>query len=103
MNKQCLFLLCLLLPAVAMADTDDHEAAKRLREAGEIVSLEKLFADVRNRHSGRVFKIELEHERGQYVYEIEMVDDAGRVHEYYYDARDGQLLWEETGDDEEHE
>ncbi|HHJ81096.1 MAG TPA: peptidase M4 [Candidatus Tenderia electrophaga] len=103
MKKNCLLLLCLLLPAVAVADSgDDHESAKRLREAGEIVSLEKLFADVRNRHSGRVFKIELEHERGQYVYEIEMVDDEGKVHEYFYDAGDGRLLWEETGDSGEH-
>lgn len=99
MKKKGLLLLCLLLPAMAAADPDgdDHDDAKLLREAGEIVSLEKLFADVRQRHSGRVFKIELEYERGQYVYEIEMVDDGGKVHEYYYDARDGRLLWEERG------
>jgi len=101
MTRFVWLVLCLILPASSSADSDDdHEAAKHLRDAGEIVSLEKLLADVRGRHSGRVLEIELERARDQYVYEIEMVDDGGKVHEYYYDARDGRLLWEETGESE---
>ena len=101
MKKHGLLFLSLLLPAVAAAaDSDDHDAAKRLREAGEIVPLEKLLADVRNRHSGRVLEIELENKRGRHVYEIEMVDDDGKVHEYFYDARDGRLLWDEDEESE---
>ena len=103
MSRYVLLILCLLLPVVSGASNDDHDAAKRLREAGEIVSLEKLLADARSRHSGRVLEIELEVERGQYVYEIEMVDEYGKVHEYYYDARDGRFLWEESDHDEVHE
>lgn len=94
MKNLCLLFLS-LLPVVAAADIDDHDTAKRLREAGEIVSLEKLLVDVRNRHSGRVLEVELENKRGQLVYEIEMVDDDGKVHEFFYDARNGGLLWEE--------
>ena len=100
MKRYALLLLCLLLPAVGSASSDDHDAAKRLRESGEIVSLEKLLTDVHSRHSGRVLEIKLEIERGQYVYEIEMVDDEGKVHEYYYDAGNGHLLWEESEESE---
>jgi len=100
MKKYCLLLLVLLLPAMAVADTDDHDKAKRLRDAGEIISLDTILLDVRSRHVGRILEIELERKRGRYVYEIEIVDDAGKVHEYFYDARDGRLLWEETDESE---
>lgn len=99
MTRYVLLILCLLLPVVSGASDDDHDAAKRLREAGEIVPLEKLLVDVRSRHGGRILEIELEYERDQYVYEIEMVDDDGKVHEYYYDARDGRFLWQESDHD----
>ena len=100
MKKHGLLLLSLLLPTLVIASADDHDKAKRLRDSGEIVSMEKLLADVRTRHGGRVLEIELEKERGQYVYEIEMVDDDGKVHEYFYDAKDGRLLWEEDEESE---
>ena len=100
MKKYCLLLLVLLLPVMAVADTDDHDKAKRLRDAGEIISSDKILLDVRSRHVGRILEIELERKRGRYVYEIEIVDDAGKVHEYFYDARDGRLLWEETDESE---
>ena len=101
MIKFIVLLFCLLLPAVSSAaNSKDHDAAKHLREAGKIVSLEKLLTDVHSRHGGRVLEIKLEKERDQYVYEIEMVDDAGKVHEYFYDAGDGHLLWEESKESE---
>jgi len=100
MMRYVLFVLCLLLPVISGASDEDHDVVKRLLESGEIVSLEKLLTDARSRHSGRVLEIEVERERGQIVYEIEMVDEEGKVHEYYYDVKDGRLLWEEPDHDE---
>ena len=85
----------LFLPVIGLADRMDHDLAKELREAGEIVPLQSLLSDARSRHSGRILEIELEYKRDTLVYEIEMVDDDGRVQEYFYDARDGRFLWEE--------
>ncbi len=96
MTRYALLFLCLLLPAVSGAGSNDHNRAKDLHDAGDIVSLEMLLEDVRSRHNGRILEIELEIKKGQIVYEIEMVDENGKVHEYFYDARDGRLLWEET-------
>jgi len=100
LTKRVLLLCCLILPAISSASNDDHEAAKKLKEAGQIVPLEQLLLDVRTRHSGRVLEVELETKRDQHVYEIEMVDDNGKVREYFYDAANGHLLWEEDEDGE---
>ncbi len=91
----------LLLPVTGYADKYDHDLARDLREAGEIVPLQKLMADVRTRHSGRILEIELEYKRDILVYEIEMVDESGRVQEYFYNAKDGSFLWEEIQQDSE--
>ncbi len=101
-NALVLFLVMLLVPTIGQADEADHDLAKHLKESGEIVSLDKLITDVHTRHSGRILEVELEFKRGQYVYEIEMVDDNGLVNEYFYDAKSGQLLWEEIQEGEEH-
>ena len=88
-----LLLLTALIPA-AVAD-HDHDDARRLREAGSIMPLERLLGAVRERHSGRVIGVELEHEHGRLVYEIELLDERGRVRELLFDAADGQYLGEE--------
>lgn len=93
-------LLCCLDSLVAAASEGDHEAAKRLRDAGNIVPLEMILEDARSRHGGRIIEIELEREHGVYVYEVEFVDEHGAVHEYYYDAGDGRFLREKQGETE---
>lgn len=84
--------------SVGSASEGDHEDARRLREAGEIVPLEQILPDARSRHGGHIIEIELERENGRYVYEVEFVDEAGQVHEYYYDAGDGRFLREKRGE-----
>lgn len=101
--KQALIVLGLLSglsSALGVASEGGHDDAKRLREAGEIVPLEQILRDARTRHGGRIIEIELEHQNGRYVYEIEFVDERGAVHEYYYDAGDGRFLRETEGETE---
>ena len=88
-----LLLVC-ALAAPAVAD-DDHEEAWRLREAGTIMPLEQLLERVRADHPGRVIGVELEHEDGRRVYEIELLDEEGRVRELLFDAADGEFLGED--------
>ena len=102
-NVPALFLAMLLLPAIGHAEEADHDIAKHLRDSGEIVSLDKLIADVHTRHAGRILEVELQQKHDQYVYEFEMVDDDGLVNEYFYDAKTGELLWEEIQQGEEHQ
>ena len=73
------------------ASPGDHDEAHELRHAGNIIPLSELMGrpELVNQ---RVLEAELEREDGRVIYELELLDDAGRVHERYYDALTGQPL-----------
>ncbi len=79
---------------------DEHESARRLREAGDILPLEEIIARVRAEHPGRIIEAELESEDGRYVYEMEVLDESGRVTELEIDARSGERIGYEEVDRE---
>ncbi len=90
------------LPALALAcwcslsaADDDHLKAKALVEVGSILPLEQILKRVAIDHPGHILEVEFELERGQYVYEIELVDKKGVVWELEYDAESGQLIEKE--------
>ena len=73
-------------PAVA---SEDHDVVRALRRGGDILPLSELLA--REELAGmRVLEAELEREHGLMVYELELLDEDGRVHERYYDATSGE-------------
>jgi uncharacterized membrane protein YkoI len=72
--------------------SEDHEEARALREAGEILPLAQVLERAQKDQPGRVLESELEREDGRYVYELEVVGDDGVVRKLYYDARDGSRL-----------
>lgn len=82
----------LLVIAPAGFAREDHDAAKKLKEAGEILPLERVLGQARRDQPGRVVETELEKEGRRYLYEIKVVDDRGVVHELKYDAKSGELL-----------
>jgi uncharacterized membrane protein YkoI len=69
---------------------DDHQQARQLREAGEILPLQAILSGLPA--DERVLEVELELEGGRYLYEVEALDRRGTVWEYRYDARSGELL-----------
>ena len=81
----------------AVAD-DDHEQARRLKESGQILSLEQILKAAQSVHSGRVLEVELDNEKGRYVYEVELLDERGEVWELYFDAANGKLIKRERED-----
>ena len=82
-----------LLLAVSIAAADsDQDAARGLREAGEIMSLETILEKARVARPGRVLEVELEAEHGRRIYKIEILDQQGTVWEMKLDAATGELL-----------
>jgi uncharacterized membrane protein YkoI len=71
---------------------DDHDQAKRLRESGRILPLEQIVEKARKLHSGHLIETELEHRGERYVYEIELLDEHGKVWELRFDAATGELV-----------
>lgn len=77
---------------------DDHDKARKLVESGDILPLEIILEQLNKRAKGRVIDVELEHEKGHLVYEIELLDAQGIVREFIFNASDGRLLKEEIED-----
>lgn len=71
---------------------DDHETARRLSEAGEILPLESILERAQQHQSGRVLEVEFDKDRGQYIYEVEILNAKGVVWELELDAQTGKLL-----------
>jgi uncharacterized membrane protein YkoI len=75
-------------PATA---SNDHDVARALRNSGDIRPLSELLQ--REELAGmRVLEAELDYEHGRAVYELELLDNQGRVSERYYDAATGEPL-----------
>lgn len=87
----CLTALLPILPGVGQA-SDDREAARQLLQSGEILELETILQKARAIQPGRVLEVEFEAKKQRYVYEIEILDEAGVVHELKLDATNGELL-----------
>lgn len=77
----------------AVSADDDHDVAKRLKDAGDIQPLEQIIAKAQAAHpGGRVLETELDRKHDRFVYEVEIADDKGVVWELKYDAKTGELL-----------
>ncbi|WP_271588344.1 PepSY domain-containing protein [Bradyrhizobium sp. CCBAU 53415] len=84
----------LLAPVPAAAGDHDRgapEAVRRAVEAGEIKSLADILASLRGKLPGQIAGVEIERERGRWIYEFRVVDDKGRLYEAYVDARSGEI------------
>lgn len=69
------------------------DEALRLRDAGTIVSFEKLNATALTKHPGsKITQTELEEEYGKYIYQVEMRDPQGIEWDLELDAVSGQVL-----------
>jgi len=89
--------IAILFSGSVFADSD-HNKARKLKEAGEILPLEVIIANARKQHPGHILEIELEFEDGRYVYELELLDDSGIIWELNYDAQSGKLIKKKIDD-----
>ena len=90
----CLALWSAMPYGLLRAD-EDYREAQRLRQSGKILPLETIVQRAKAVHPGKLLDIELEHDDGRYVYELELLDERGVVWELKYDAATGILLKQE--------
>ncbi|MFL1461554.1 PepSY domain-containing protein [Roseococcus sp. DSY-14] len=86
-----LALLALAAPAAAQ-ERRDHERARAALEAGQILPLTDILAEVERRYRGRVIEADLERDDGQWLYELKILPSNGRVFIVELDAATGQFL-----------
>lgn len=87
-----------LLIVTNVSAEEDYQLAKKLRENGEILPLEKILTFARAKKAGEVLETEFKKKHGRYIYEVEILDDKGQVWELKLDAKTGQLIKIEMDD-----
>ena len=99
------FSIMLILSGLLISSTvhivradDDYREAQRLRDEGEIMSLEEIMKNVRKTYPGRILELELEDEKGRIIYELEILGNDSIVREICIDAKSGDLLSVEEDD-----
>ncbi len=65
--------------------------------ASSLLSMEDILSRVRETTDAAITEIELERERGKWIYEVEIRTPGGREIELTYDARSGDLLSRRPG------
>jgi uncharacterized membrane protein YkoI len=97
-----LLLATSLFVAAPVMAGRDHDGIRRLRGAGQILSLETIIANHRRWHpGGQLLEAELESEYGRYVYDLKFLGNDGVVREFEYDARTGELWHLEHEEEQE--
>lgn len=78
--------------AVAADETPDHDRARAAVQAGQVLPLATVLQRLQRSHPGQVLEVELEREHGQWVYEIKLLQDGGRLLRLELDAATGRVL-----------
>ncbi|MES9825530.1 MAG: PepSY domain-containing protein [Candidatus Thiodiazotropha endolucinida] len=92
-----LLMMILVISTLSLAD-EGYEEAKRLSESSAILPFEDLLPTIQALQPGRILELELEREEGDYIYEIEILDEQGAVWEFKVDAATGEILERELED-----
>jgi len=75
----------------ASADDDWQELHGRVTR-GELVPMTTVLDWLETHYVGQVLEVELEHDDGRLVYEVEMLGPRGQRVEFEFDAASGELI-----------
>ncbi|MCD6665940.1 MAG: PepSY domain-containing protein [Hydrogenophaga sp.] len=78
-----------LLPA--MAD-NDHNRARAAVQSGQILPLKAVLERLERDHPGQVLEIELDEEKGRWVYEVRLLQADGKLVKLELDAATADVL-----------
>src|SRR3569623_1623464 len=69
-----------------------NQEVEHLNALGPVVSLEDIIVKAKERQPGRKIEAEVDDHHGKGIYEIDILDDQGRVWELKYDGKTGEFL-----------
>jgi uncharacterized membrane protein YkoI len=81
-----------LVLALPLQAESDSERARLLKQQGKILPLEQVIAAAMAVKPGQILETELEEDDGRFVYELEILDEAGQVWELELDAATAELI-----------
>ena len=98
-NPLILVVILISMGSVPLVNADETQAsAQKLLKAGKILPLEKIRAFAKALKPGEILETELEHKKGIYIYEVEILDDKSQVWELKLDAKTCKLIKMELDD-----
>lgn len=81
------------LQAIGRADHDhDHDRARAAVQAGQALPLPTLLERLQRSHPGQVLELELELDKGRWIYEIKLLQADGQLLKLELDAATAQVL-----------
>jgi len=99
LTATCVLLAALFILTNNTAKADiNQQTARQLLSAGKILPLEKITKLAKEIKPGEVLETELEHKKGMYIYEVELLDAHSQVWEIKLDAKTGKLIKMELED-----
>jgi uncharacterized membrane protein YkoI len=84
------------------ADNVDHDRARQAVEAGDVLPLRTILDRVEREYPGQVMEVELDREKGEWVYEIKLLRKGGALMKLKIHARDGTILGFKEKNDKPH-
>jgi uncharacterized membrane protein YkoI len=87
-----IMLVLSVMGASYAADNADHERARQAAEAGDVLPLRTILDRVEREYPGQVMEVELDREKGEWVYEIKLLRKGGILMKLKIQARDGIIL-----------
>ncbi len=98
-----LALLAMLGPMNGYAgDKTDYDRARQAVEAGDVLPLRTILDRVEREYPGQVMEVELDREKGEWVYEIKLLRKGGALVKLKIHARDGTILGFKEKNDKPH-
>jgi len=85
-----------LTPLTSLADSD-HDRARAAVRAGEVLPLHVVLERVAREHPGNVLEVELEREKGQWFYELKILQSGGSLLRLKVDARTAEVIRRREG------
>lgn len=79
------------LQAIGRAD-HDHDRARAAVQAGQVLPLPTLLERLQRSHPGQVLELELELDKGRWIYEIKLLQADGQLLKLELDAATAQVL-----------
>lgn len=86
-----LALVLAAAPALAAAESRDHDRVREAVTRGEVRPLADILGAVRGKLPGEIAGVEIERKGGRWMYEFRVVDRNGRLFEVYVDGQTAEI------------
>lgn len=80
---------CLAASPAWSGEKTDHERARQAVQSGQVLPLPTVLERLQREHPGQVLEVELEQDRGRWIYEVKLLKAGGDLVKLKLDAQTG--------------